>query len=331
MSVAVVIPFFQRKPGLLRRAVSSIGEQVGVPPVRVVVVDDASPIDAKDELAELPTFATPLEIEIVRQPNGGPAKARNRGLDALAADVDRVAFLDSDDVWRPHHLAQALSALDADHDVYFCDFHQPGQTVGAFGRAGRLDPSRHPAFPGRPSLHTYQGDMFDQVMFGNVIGTSTIVYAFDRFATQRFDEAYFSAGEDYLMWIEFARRGARFAFSSDIGVDYGYGVNIYAGSGWGTDGFLDRVHNEMRYRKRLLAFPLSAAQRTLVDAKIRALRREFAMGVMFNVFRRRPLDVALLRAQWRLDPLSLVTIPTEAGTMAAERIRGRVAARKKGS
>ena len=320
MSLAVVIPFFQRTEGLLVHALQSVMAQSGIEDIRVVVIDDASPIAARDEVAR---FGSPrFPIEVIVQQNGGPAAARNRGLDSLALDVRRVAFLDSDDVWTERHLANAIEALDAGHDFYFSDLLQPGQTVGAFARAGRIASDAHPAIGSGDALHSYAGDMFDQIISGNVIGTSTVVYDFDRYRTQRFDEALFSAGEDYLFWIACARAGARFCFSSAVEAHYGYGVNVYAGSGWGTEGYLVRIQNEMRYRKRLLELGPTAAQRDLIHAKIRTLRIEFADDIVHRVTHSRPVPLDVLKAQFKLDPMTLTTLPIHAGQMVARRIKG---------
>jgi len=321
MSLAVVIPFFQRTEGLLGAALASILAQRDVEDVRIVVVDDASPVPAAAEVARL--GATRFPIAVVVQPNAGPAAARNRGLDALGADVHRVAFLDSDDAWTDGHLANATRALDDGNDFYFSDLYQPGQTVGGFARAGRIDVDAHPRIGTDGTLHRYVGDMFDQIISGNIIGTSTVVYDFDRFRAQRFDEAFFSAGEDYLFWIACARAGARFCFSSSIEVQYGYGVNVYAGSGWGTDGYLRRIQNELRYRKRLYDFSLTRGQRRLIDEKIRTLRFEFADDIVHRLSHRKPLPMAVLRAQLFLDARTIVELPIHAGQIVAKRIRGR--------
>lgn len=320
MSIAVVIPFFQRTEGLLTRALTSINAQRDVDGVQIVVVDDASPVPATAEIAALGHSRFP--VTVIPQINGGPAAARNRGLDSLDASIRRVAFLDSDDAWTEGHLKNAVTALDAGHEFYFSDLYQPGQTIGGFARGGRISVEAHPTIGSGGVLHSYAGDMFDQIISGNVIGTSTVVYDFARFRSQRFDEAFFSAGEDYLFWIACARAGARFCFSSDVEVSYGYGVNVYAGSGWGTDGYLRRIQNEMRYRKRLLDFGLSASQHKLIDAKIATLRFEFADDVLHRISHRKLLPLPILREQMRLDPTTLLMLPIHAGQIVARRIKG---------
>ena len=69
--------------------------------------------------------------------------------------------------------------------------------------------------------------MFDQIIRGNPIGTSTVVYDFARHAAQRFKVEFTNAGEDYLFWMQLVRSGARIAFSSRSQAQYGKGVNIY--------------------------------------------------------------------------------------------------------
>ena len=52
--IGVVIPYFQRKPGLLNRALHSVAAQDGDHRLRVYVVDDGSPIPAEAELTAVP-------------------------------------------------------------------------------------------------------------------------------------------------------------------------------------------------------------------------------------------------------------------------------------
>lgn len=321
MRIAVVIPYFQRKPGILVRALRSIEAQQQIDDVVVIVVDDASPIRANDELAQCEGTRR-FPIRVIEQSNGGPAAARNRGLDALSGDDRYIAFLDSDDEWTPNHLAHALQGLQAGHDFYFSDHYQLDQTVSAFRRAGRIDPERHPRLAGAVSLHRYEGDMFNQILTGNVIGTSTVVLSRESLGDLRFDASLVSAGEDYLFWMGCARRGASFCFSTDVEVSYGAGVNIYSGSTWGTSGHLARVYNEMKYRKILQRDSrLDAQQRNFVKSKIKDLRCEFAAGFLHRIAHERTIDMQMLKAQAILDPATIFQLPVASGQQVAERIK----------
>jgi len=172
--IAVVIPYYQREPGILRRALNSVCAQVGLEALSVFVVDDASPVPAVAELEsiDLPEW---VKVTVLQRSNGGPGAARNTALDALGADIRYVAFLDSDDEWTQRHLFNAVSALETGADVYFADLLQLGADVSAFSRAGQMVSSRYPGIPGLPGVREFTGDMFDQILSGNVIGTSTVV------------------------------------------------------------------------------------------------------------------------------------------------------------
>ena len=123
ISVAAIIPYYQREEGVLARSLKSIAEQQlpeGVS-IRIIVVDDQSPLSPEADIASVP-LPEGMELRLLMRPNGGPGAARNTGLESLAGDpVDFVAFLDSDDAWRPNHIADAIAAMGEDADFYFCD------------------------------------------------------------------------------------------------------------------------------------------------------------------------------------------------------------------
>jgi cellulose synthase/poly-beta-1,6-N-acetylglucosamine synthase-like glycosyltransferase len=78
--VAVIIPYYQREPGILTRAVDSVLAQVLPHEVllTILVIDDNSPHPAETDLAAL--WAPPrITIKTVYQANAGPGAARNRG------------------------------------------------------------------------------------------------------------------------------------------------------------------------------------------------------------------------------------------------------------
>jgi succinoglycan biosynthesis protein ExoW len=320
--IAVIVPYFQEQPGILLRALRSVMAQRTVEDVNVVVVDDQSPISAESEVVRLgarPRFP----VTIIHQSNGGPAAARNKGLESVPAATRYVAFLDSDDEWSDLHLARAVSALAQGFDFYFADLFQVGQTVSAFKRAGKIRPEEHPRLLGE-DLFAYQGDMFQQIISGNVIGTPAVVYDFKRFPGIRLREEFLNAGEDYLCWMDFATQGARFAFSSRCEVTCGTGVNVYTGAGWGTEKHLLRVHNELRYRKvTLQSFRLEPAQRRFVTTKVRELRKAFARDLLHRIRHGQKLPWDVLKRQLRLDPATYLVVPPEAIRLVLERAKGR--------
>lgn len=112
----------------LAHAVGSALAQKGVS-LEVVVVDDASP-DGTFELAKA-LAAQDGRIRVLRQPrNGGPAAARNAGIDA--GQGRWVAVLDADDAMVPGRLASMIALAESvGADAIYDDF----QPVDGAGKA----------------------------------------------------------------------------------------------------------------------------------------------------------------------------------------------------
>jgi glycosyltransferase involved in cell wall biosynthesis len=108
--ISVVLATYDRRHSL-PRAVASVLAQEDVR-FELIIVDDAS---RDGTAAYLATLADPRIAIITCERNSGPSAARNRGLAAARADV--VAFLDSDDAYRPGRLAAPLAAFAADRGL----------------------------------------------------------------------------------------------------------------------------------------------------------------------------------------------------------------------
>lgn len=321
--VAVVIPFFQRGSGIVEQAVDSILEQT-YQDFEILVVDDRSPFPAADELKKQ-LAAHPDRIRIVMmERNSGQGAARNKGLDCVSPGVEYVAFLDSDDVWTQDHLRNAVDALDQGYDFYFSDFYQLNQSISAFNRAKRINPVEHKNLPASSHLHVYGDDMFTQIIAGNVLGMSTIVYRKAKFPDLRFRIDFRSTGEEYLFWLSLSRLTDRIVFSSAIECRYGAGVNTYSGATWGREGAIRRVHDEIRY---LLAIPrdydVTPAQERLVRRRVRTLRTEFVREILHRIARGRTIEPWLSWGVLKMDPACVPLFIPIALKVAAEFTRNR--------
>ena len=302
--ISVIIPFYQKELGILSKAVQSVLAQVGVNDVTVIVVDDASPVSARTELAAI-MRDHPGRIVVIEQPNAGPAAARNKGLDNVSTGTEYVAFLDSDDEWIAGHLANAVTAMAQGYDFYFADHFQLNQTVSAFNRASRIDVGQHPTLADSEFLHAYSGDMFDQILMGNIIGTSTVVYRHAKFPALRFREEFVYAGEDFLFWLELAKLTDRITFSALCECRYGAGVNIFSGSGWGTEKSLTRLHHEMKFKKALpKLFSLDPTQLAANRQAVNTLRASFVRDLLHRIAHRLPIGREILKSQFKVDPQS---------------------------
>ena len=307
--VSVVIPFYQKQTGVLAAAVLSVLRQEGISRVSVIVVDDGSPVSAADELTGLQVCAERASVRVLTQQNAGAGAARNRGLDNVEPGTEYVAFLDSDDGWLPHHLADAVHALEKGHDFYFADFVYPNAAQSELATKLAVSGRQHREIPGLEGLHTFCGDFFDDLLTTNFVGTSTVVYRFARFPQVRFREELYN-GQDYLFWLDLLSMGPRIAFSKRTACRYGTGINIWRASGWGSEGALRRAANEVRIQRTVLrSFGLDNGQlrrlrRRLWDARVDVVR------VMLHRLRRRHLEFDEALACFRADhPLILLFIP----------------------
>jgi glycosyltransferase involved in cell wall biosynthesis len=103
---SIVVPTYNRA-GWLPQCIASIAAQTD-PAWELIVVDDGSTDDTPRVIERL--FADLRQsARYLRQANAGPEAARNAGI--RAARGDRVAFLDSDDAWLPHHLETCAAVL----------------------------------------------------------------------------------------------------------------------------------------------------------------------------------------------------------------------------
>ena len=106
---SVVIPLYNRRD-LIARTIASVQQQT-FQDFEVVVVDDGS----RDRPEEVIDALGDPRVRLLRQENRGGCAARNAGIDAARGRY--VAFLDSDDSFLPHHLAQAHTFLEREPDV----------------------------------------------------------------------------------------------------------------------------------------------------------------------------------------------------------------------
>ena len=203
-SVGVIVPVRGRSP-FLPEAIDSILTQER-PPADVVVVDDAS-----DEPVAVPPVAAGRCRVVRREVRGGPAGARQTGLDAL--DTPLVALCDSDDAWEPGKLAAQLAALERDDDAALC-----------FGRALVVGPGGEPTGErwDEPAAgpHAAQ-DLRSTLYESDPIPTSSVVVrreAVERVGGFVSDVPY--GVEDWDLWLRLVGAGAAFVCEPAARVRY---------------------------------------------------------------------------------------------------------------
>lgn len=111
--VSVILPIFNRADLLARSAGSVLAQTYRN--LELIIVDDASAEDIETAVLALDD---PRVRYIRRECNGGPAAARNSGIEAATGEF--VAFQDSDDEWLLDKLAQQITVLQENPDTALC-------------------------------------------------------------------------------------------------------------------------------------------------------------------------------------------------------------------
>jgi GT2 family glycosyltransferase len=220
--VSVVIPSYNREQ-ILGRAIESALRQTYTN-VQVVVADDGSS-DRTRTVAE----SYGARVTYVHQQNAGVAAARNLGLRHARGEF--IAFLDSDDEWRPWKIDAELAALTRHPQagIVWTDMESVDDSgrllharhlrvmYGAYAKVDiqktlrQVDTLGGLMTPGIPedlaSAAVREGDLHGAILLGNLLHTSTVLFRRAWFEkTGGFDESSRS-GEDYEFYIRLCSAG----------------------------------------------------------------------------------------------------------------------------
>jgi glycosyltransferase involved in cell wall biosynthesis len=185
VSVTCILPTRDRA-ALVAEAIASALAQTH--PVEVIVVDDGSRDDTPAVLARFGT-----RIRRLQTAGEGVAAARNAAL--VAARGTFVAFLDSDDLWRPEKTARQLAVMRARPELAltFCDY-----TLSEPDGAGGFRPRATRRFTGEPSLA--------RLLERNFIGTLTVMARREVLLAAGGFTTALPRGSDYDLWVRVRRR-----------------------------------------------------------------------------------------------------------------------------
>lgn len=182
--VSVITPAHNAS-AVIARAIHAVATQTA-PVLEHIIIDDGSRDDTYALIQSL-KHSFP-HIRYVRQSWSGAAPARNLGIQLARGRY--IAFLDSDDFWRPHKLERQIGFMER-HGALF--------TYGDYQicdpRSGRILYERHP-----PQQLTH-GELLARCP----IGCLTAVYN-----QERLGKVYMPAvkrGHDWGLWLELTRGG----------------------------------------------------------------------------------------------------------------------------
>jgi glycosyltransferase involved in cell wall biosynthesis len=113
--ISVVIPCYNHA-GVLPEAVLSVIAQ-HYDDWEIIIVDDGSSDDSAAVAERLIATYRARPIALMRQPNSGPGRSRNAGIERARGEY--ILTLDADDMLAPEMLARTAAVLDASPNVGF--------------------------------------------------------------------------------------------------------------------------------------------------------------------------------------------------------------------
>lgn len=112
--ISVVMPTWNRSGTVVAALRSALGQSL--PPYEIIVSDDGSTDDTLDVIrSAFPEHVANGQIKILSNAHSGVSATRNAALHA--AEGDLIAYLDSDNTWRPHFLLLMASAFEESDEI----------------------------------------------------------------------------------------------------------------------------------------------------------------------------------------------------------------------
>ncbi|MDA3849870.1 MAG: glycosyltransferase family A protein [Spirochaetaceae bacterium] len=179
--ISLIIPSYNRLD-LLKEAMDSVARQTWTD-WELILVDDGS-TDATASWADHWFKSHPgrfLQLEH----RGFPGRARNRGVEASAGEW--IAFLDSDDLWKPEKLYRQMEAVQTQPHLRIWHCREIWQ------REGRI-------ISQKAQKHQRQGSIFNDALKKCIIGPSTVMIHREFWQQHQGFREDLQVAEDYELW-----------------------------------------------------------------------------------------------------------------------------------
>jgi glycosyltransferase involved in cell wall biosynthesis len=191
--VSIVCPTFNgASRGYLGETIESVLDQT-LQGYELIIVDDGS-TDRTKEICE--PYLEDSRVHYIFQENGGPAKARNTGIEASSGEF--ICFLDDDDLWKPNKLQRQIQFIDNQLN----DFGNWGMV---FTWAELID--AHGNIIGYRG-HRQEGAIYKYLLFENIIDATSSVLV-KRGVLEDigpFDESLIPSCEDWDLWLRISKK-----------------------------------------------------------------------------------------------------------------------------
>ena len=214
--ISVIIPTYNRCD-LLKRAINSVIKQT-VTPKEIIVVDNGS----TDQTYQMVSSLFP-EINYFIEKKRGVSAARNKGI--LESKSKWIAFLDSDDAWKPTKLEKQMEYSVFNQDKY---------------RIIHTDETwyRNKKFLNQLKKHKKSGgNIFKNSLQLCCISPSSVVLKKQIFDDYGLFDENLEVCEDYDMWIRITAKEEVGFLDSPLVLKYGGHSDQLSKKFWGMDRF----------------------------------------------------------------------------------------------
>lgn len=242
--VSVIIPTYNTA-GYIASALNSVFAQT-FKNFEIIVVNDGSPDTPALEVALQPYRS---RIRYISQENRGPSGARNTAI--RTARGKYVAFLDSDDIWLPQHLAKQVEALEKNSLglIYANGVQLKGDIpVGV-------------SFANTPQSLPVDFDAL--LRERSTVSTSSAVASRQAILEVGLFDEHFKRCEDYDLWLRLARSGVRMTFRREVQIYHRLGNGLAS-------------NQELMKQALIEVYKKTAATQALTDEQTRFIRKKIA-------------------------------------------------------
>ena len=282
--ISIITPTYNRASYLPETIRSALGQTYTN--FELIIVDDGS---EDDTCSVLEPFLADTRVRYFYQKNQGQSVARNVAIAQSSGGL--IAFLDSDDVWKPDKLEKQVAVFEAYPDV---DIVHGDEAV--------ID--ERSVVISRKNMARHSGFITRQLLADNSVSITTALVKRRCFEEMGCFDVSVGVADDYELWLRFS---ARYRFHYEPGIVASYRVMADQIS---SDKYRRFEANEVIIRRFLARYGdvLSVGERRWGLARFYCRKARFmasvgkrseAFGALRRAFSNAPLDSVVWRALYR--------------------------------
>ena len=206
--VSIIMPAYNAE-STIEKSIKSVQAQT-IDSWELLVLDDCSSDKTRDIVIKFAQQDARISL-VSNKKNSGVAKTRNLGLGMCKGEY--IAFLDSDDQWRPEKLECQLACFERNNvDIVYTSY----AIVDDSGKKWCKD------------FLVPEQVVLKDLLKENVIGCSTVMITKQIGKNHRFKEDFYH--EDYVLWLQLLRLGYKAVGIKQVMVDYFFHKDSKAGN-----------------------------------------------------------------------------------------------------